>query len=276
MIKTFKLIYLIAILPVLLFSACEKDGTHIMPTLKAINKNLDIRGFVLGDTLEQYFDGVKVRDYYGQVRTTGSMNQLAFVRDEINMELRKKSTGETIYRQKFNINDKESIVPNFYFDGAKLSNQYAYPSPEGNAYTINFYMDPSYAATPFTVNIEVLEYLYDSTKPDPIIVVSTKVIPLMENIQPGSWSAYKEIKVPVFQDQTQSGTDFYPIVVVRDAKTKEYYVNKNRDQSTISSIELPYDGVSPGKVQSMYLNRRPASAKIFYLESYELVQLFPR
>ncbi|HWW39502.1 hypothetical protein, partial [Pedobacter sp.] len=75
--------------------------------------------------------------------------------------------------------------------------------------------------------------------------------------------------------QQQNGTQLYPIVVVRDSKTKAYYVNNNRDHSTVT-IELPYDGVSPGKVQSIYLNKIPGNGNSFFLEFYDLVQLFPR
>lgn len=274
MIKTFKIIYLAAILPIFLFSACEKDGNHIMPKIKAINKDFNMSGFVMGDTVEQYFDGVKMREYYGQVRTTSPQDLLAFVKDEINMELKRKSTGETIYRQTFNINDKENIVPQFYFDGLKLHKEYTYPDPQGAEYTANFYVDPFGGSELVDINIDVLEYYYDSTKPDPIIVVNTTTIPLAQNVQPGNWTSYVKVPVPVVTPQ-QSGTELYPIVVVRDSKTKDYYVNKNRDQSTIN-MEIPYDGVTQGKVQSFFINRKKVSEKQSYMEFFDLVQLFPR
>ncbi|MBD1362658.1 hypothetical protein IDJ77_02445 [Mucilaginibacter sp. ZT4R22] len=274
MIKKIKISYLAAILPVLLFSACEKEGTHIMPTIKAINKNFEISGFVLGDTIEQYFDGLKMREYYGRVSQSYAQNQMAFVTDEVNMELRKKSTGETVYQQKFSINDKDNVVPKFYFNGSQFSNQYTYPAVQGNDYTTNFFVDSKGASAPVDINLEVLEYRYDDTKPDPLIVVNTTVFPLAKNIQPGEWTAYVKIPAPVVIPQ-QSGTDLYPIVVVRDSKTQEYYIDKDRDRSVIN-MELPYVGVSPGKVQSVYLNRKPADGTNFYLEQYELVQLFPR
>lgn len=274
MIKTFKIIYLAAILPIFLFSACEKDGDHIMPKIKAINKEFSISGFVVGDTVEQYFDGIKMREYYGQVRTISFQNELAFVKDEINMELRRKSTGETIYRQTFNINDIQNIVPGFYFDGLKFSKGYTYPDPQGDEYTVNFYADPSGGSDLVDINIDVLEYYYDSTKPDPIIVVNTTTIPIVENVKPGEWTPYLKVQVPMVTPQ-QSGTELYPIVVIRDAKTKDYYINKNRDQSTIN-MEIPYDGVSQGKVQSLYFNRKRVTEKQNFLEFYDLVPLFPR
>lgn len=274
MIKTFKIIYLAAILPIFLFSACEKDGNHIMPKIKAINKDFNLSGFVMGDTVEQYFDGVKMREYYGRVRTTYPQDQLAFVKDEINMELKRKSTGETIYQQKFNINDKTNVVPGFYFDGLQFNKGYTYPDPQGDEYTVNFYADPSGGSDLVDINIDVLEYYFDSTKPDPIIVVNTTTIPIAEHVKPGKWTPYLKIQVPMVTPQ-QSGTELYPIVVIRDAKTKDYYVNKNRDQSTIN-MEIPYDGVSQGKVQSLYFNRKRGSEKQNFLEFYDLVQLFPR
>nr|WP_294869875.1 hypothetical protein [uncultured Pedobacter sp.] len=274
MIKTFKIIYLAAILPIFLFSACEKDGDYIMPKIKAINKEFNISGFVMGDTVEQYFDGVKMREYHGQVKTISFQNQLAFTKDEINMELKSKSTGKTVYQQTFNINDKENIVPGFYFDGLKFSKGYTYPDPVGDEYAVNFYADPSGGSDPVDINIDVLEYYYDSTKPDPIIVVNTTTIPLAQNVQPGTWTSYVKVPVPVVIPQ-QSDTQIYPIVVIRDAKTKDYYVNKNRDQSTIN-MEMPYDGVSQGKVQSLYFNRKKITEKQNFLEFFDLVQLFPR
>lgn len=270
----FKYIYLAAILPLFLFGACEKDGTQVMPIIKSINNTFDISGFVLGDTIEQYFDGVKMREYYGRVRATGSIGQLVFEKDEINMVLKRKSTGETVYQQKFNINDKENTVPKFYFDGLKLNSQYSYPSPQGNDYTTNFYLNPSAGSDPVDIAIDVLEYYYDDTKPDPIVVVNTTSVPIFQNLKPGTWSSYVKIPIPS-ATPTQSGTDLYPIVVVRNAKTKEYYVNKNRDQSTIT-MELPYDGVSPGKVQSIFLAKKASSQTIDFLELYDLVQIFPR
>ncbi|MNJ99030.1 hypothetical protein D3C87_168020 [compost metagenome] len=274
MIKTFKIIYLVAILPIFLFSACEKDGDNIIPKIKALNKEFSISGFVLGDTVEQYFDGVKMREYYGQVRlSTAFQNQLAFVKDEINMELKRKSTGETIYRQSFNINDKSNVVPKFYFDGKQFSKSYTYPNPEGDEYIANFYVEPSGGSTYVDINIDVLEYYYDSTKADPLVVVNTTTIPIAANVKPGEWTSYLKVQVPMVSPQ-QSGTELYPIVVVRDAKTKDYYVNKNRDESTIN-MEVPYDGVSPGKVQSVFLNRKTGEANKLFLEVFDLVQLFP-
>ncbi|NQX42444.1 hypothetical protein SAMN05421820_111167 [Pedobacter steynii] len=272
MIKTFKIIYLAII--VLLFSACEKDGIPVLSEIKAINKEFSITGFVLGDTVEQYFDGVKMREYYGQVKVAGSQSQLAFVKDEINMELKRKSTGETIYQQKFNINDKTNIVPGFYFDGLKFSNGYSYPEPQGDEYIANFYLEPSGGATPIDINIEVLEYYFDDTKPNPMIVVNTTTIPIVENVQPGKWTPYLKVPVPMVTPQ-QSGTELYQIVVIKDSKTKEYYVNKKRDDS-ILNLEIPYDGVSRGKVQSFFFNRKMGSGKVAYPEFYDLVQLFPR
>ena len=54
-----KFIYLVAILPVFLLSACEKDGTYVMPTIKSINNTFDISGFVLGDTKNNTLTGKK-------------------------------------------------------------------------------------------------------------------------------------------------------------------------------------------------------------------------
>lgn len=272
--KKIKILYLIALFPMLILGSCEKDGTAIMPVIKSVNKQFNISGFVLGDTVEQYFDGLKMREYYGQVRTTGFLAELAFVKDEINMELKKKSNGEVIYKQTFHVNDKQNIVPKFYFDGTKVATQYPYPVPQGNDYTVNFFIEKSTGAEPIDINVEVLEYYYDDTKQDPLVVVKTTTHPIAQNVKPGSWTPYFKIPIPT-ATATQSGTELYPIVVMRDSKTKQYFVNNNRDESTLM-IELPYDGVSPGKVQSLHISRNLRYDNKFYYEMFDLTKIFPR
>jgi hypothetical protein len=273
MIKKIKIIYLATILPVLLFGACEKEGTHLMPKIKAINKNFDISGFVFGDTIEQYFDNVKIREYYGPISLGGAKNQLVFVTDEIKMELRKKSTGEAIYRQTFNITDQQNVVPKFFFDGTTLAPRYNYTDPLGNEYRVNFYLNPSKITEPIDVNVEVLEYYID-TKGKAVVVNST-AYPIALNIQPGVWVNDAKVEVPVLPAPTRNDTEFYPLVAIRNSKTKEYYINKDVFQSEIK-MEIPYDGVSIGKVQSYFLSKALNTENLEYLEQYDLVQMFPR
>lgn len=272
MINKIKITYLAALLTLSIFSACEKDGVNKIPKILALKDNFRISGFVLGDTIEQYFDGVKMREYYGLVQTTSGGNQLAFIADDINMELRKKSTGETIYRQTFNINDKQNVVPKFFYDGITFSNRYVYPDPQGTDYTVNFNFDFPKGSDPVDVIVEELEYIYVKEQ---LIVLNTIEYPIATNVPIGKFSGYYKITPMTYKNTTPIGSDFYPVVVIKNAKTKEYYINKDLWQSEVR-VEIPYEGGGQGKVQSFYLNKPKDAQHKDYLQQYDLVQIFPR
>jgi hypothetical protein len=270
--KILKINHILVIIGLLLCSACEKEGKIALKPIKAL-KPYEIKGYVIGDTLEQYFDGLKIRDYYGKVSLGVVAPLMAFENDITVMQLKKKSTGQIVYEQKFQISNTQNIVPNFYFDGTNFKSQYNYPDPQGNEYIANFYLDAPKDAAAADINIDVLEYYFDLN--NQLVVVNTTSIPVGSNIKPGVWTAYLQLQVPPILVPTQSGTEFYPIVTIRNSNTKAYYINNNRDDSTLQ-IEIPDQWTSTGKVQSIHLAKKIAVTKIIYLELNDLVQLFPR
>ncbi|WP_316845907.1 hypothetical protein [Pedobacter psychrodurus] len=264
-----KITYIIAFVSILIFSACEKEGKVLLPKIKAL-KPFEMRGYVLGDTLEQYFDGIKVRDYYGGVTLGTVAPSIAFENDVTTMEFRKKSTGQKLYEQTFKITDSINVVPKFYFDGNTLSPRYNYPTPQGQDYLINFYYDAPKGSVGIDLSIDVLEYYYDAN--NNLVVVQTTSFPLTSNIGIGKWTDFIKITPPPSIVPSQPGTDLYPIVTMRNSKTKEYLIGNDRDRSTLQ-IEIPDQFTSSGKVQSMHLVNKTEN-KINYMQVNDLVQFF--
>ncbi|MBE9598474.1 hypothetical protein [Pedobacter sp. MC2016-24] len=268
--KTIKITYILAFVSILIFSACEKEGTVLLPKIKAL-KPFEMSGYVLGDTIEQYFDGVKVRDYYGWVTLGSVAPSIAFENEVTTMEFRKKSTGQKIYEQKFKITDENNVVPKFYFDGTTLSPRYDYPVAQGKDYLINFYYDAPKGSAGIDLSIDVLEYYYDVD--NNLVVVKTTSFPLASNIEIGKWTDFIKITPPAPVALTQPGTDLYPVVTMRNSKTKEYLIANDRDRSTLQ-IEIPDEFTSSGKVQSIHLANKTEN-KINYMQVNNLVQFFP-
>nr|WP_121271462.1 hypothetical protein [Pedobacter schmidteae] len=254
----------------ILFAGCKKEGEFVLKPVKAL-KPFDIKGYVVADTLEQYFDGVKVRDLYGKVSLAYVTPQIAFQNDVAVMQLKKKSTKEVVYEQKFSIADAKNEVANFYFDGTKVSKSYQYPKPEGSDYMVNFYFDGPKGMPSVDIGIDVLEYYMDAN--NKVIVVHSTSFPIAENLQRGKWSEYLKISPPPPVIPTQSGTDLYPVVTIRDAKTKKYLIGNNFETSTIQ-MEIPDQWTSQGKVQSIHIQQKGAEKNVF-MEINDLVQLFP-
>ena len=55
-----------------------------------------------------------------------------------------------------------------------------------------------------------------------LIVVKTTSFPITTNLQTGNWTNYLTIEPPAEVLPTQEGTEIYPVVTVKDAKTKKY------------------------------------------------------
>lgn len=267
--KTNHIPYILCIFALLLLGGCKKEGEFLTKPIKAI-KPYDIRGYAVGDVLEQYFDGVKIRDYYGRITTGSVVPQITFESDVTVMQLKKKSTGEVVYEQKFNINDAKNEVPRFYFDGSKIANTYQYPVAQGSEYLANFYFDAPKGTPPVDINIEVLEYYMDAN--NKVIVVHSTNFPIAVNLEMGKWSEYLKIAPPSQVNPTQSGTDLYPIVSIRDAKTKKYLMGGEFDINTIN-MEIPDQWTSQGKVQSIHIYKK-VEGGVSYLEVNDLIQFF--
>lgn len=263
--------YIITIIAVLFLGSCKKEGEFLTKPIKAI-RPFDMTGYAIGDALELYFDDVKIRDYYGKISLGTVSPQLAFENDVTIMQLRKKSTGEVVYEQKFNIADAKNEVPKFYFNGTSIAKSYPYPKPQGKDYLVNFYFDGPKDLGPVDVQMEVLEYYYDNN--NNLVVVNTTGFPIATGIAIGKWSEYLKIQPPPVMLPTQPGTDFYLLITLKSSKTKKYLLNGDVVENALQ-IELPDQWTSSGKTQSIHIQTKIADNKALYFELNDLVQMFP-
>ena len=261
-----KRINMICLIPLflLLFIACEKEGEMVVTPIRAF-KPFGINGFVLGDTLEQYFDGVKVRDLYGPIALA---DEIAFEKnDVIGMELKKKSTGEVVYQQKFNISDAANQVPKFYFGGTAIADRYNYPSPQGAEYLAGFYLDLPKGSPPVDLVVEIVESYLDLTqRPPKVVTLSTYTVPLASNIQPGKWTDYMVInKLPQYTKKKPTSTFRSTVYMMKPGGTE--YITGKKEESFIQ-LAFPAATNTQGKVQSIYYSLEAGTV--------DLVQMFPR
>lgn len=88
------------------------------------------------------------------------------------------------------------------------------------------------------------------------------------------WTDYIKIETPPKLTPQRPDGDFYSIVTIRNSKTREYFLNTNRDESVLS-VEIPDEWTSTGKVQSIYFVKKAVAANKFYMENLDLIPLFP-
>ncbi|QEH41959.1 hypothetical protein [Chitinophaga sp. XS-30] len=270
--KTRSYIYcLMAPLFLFLLSACEREGELFIKPVKAF-KPVTMSGFILGDTLEQYFDGEKVRELYGRVMVPYSQSQVAFEGNEVKMELRNKSNGETVYTQTLNLQDDTSKVPPFYFDGKKIAERYNYPQPQGDEYLINFYFDFPDDAPLVDVTIEVDEIYYDFTQNPFMINLGTTVIPLLSGVKPGEWSELIRINMPEMEKHHPESF-FQSGIIIRNAEKKQYYIGNNRDYSFIQA-SVPDMYATEGKVQCIFSGLSQQGGQLVLTPQEDLTQIF--
>lgn len=262
---------ILSIFAVLILGSCKKEGEFLTKPVKAI-KPYEITGYAIGDVLEQYFDGVKVRDYYGRVTSGSVVPQIVFENDVTLMQFKKKSNGQVVYEQKFDINDTKNEVPKFFFDGTKLSQSYPYPKAQGTDYLVNFFIDGPKDLPAVDIDMDVLEYYYDNN--NNLVIVQTSTFPIASNVATGKWTEYLQIQVPPSLLPTQPGTEFYPIATIKNAKTKQYLINNDAISSALQ-IELPDQWTSQGKTQSIHIQGLIGDNKALYIELNDLVKLFP-
>ncbi|HEY9259194.1 hypothetical protein [Chitinophaga sp.] len=264
--------YLMVPLLLCLVAACGKEGELVVPpVLKTMPFSMD--GFILGEPLEQYFDGVKVRELYGSISLSDQASKIAFEKNEITMELRRKSNGETVYQQKFDIGNDTSKVPIFYFDGIKMNHTYTYPTPQGNEYLANFYFDFPKGAGAVDVVVEVVEYYFDESLTNPLVIVDTTFIPLATNIQPGKWSDYIVLKELPELPKHHPASEFQPFVRIRKAGVATYYASVKGEENEIN-VELPYAWTTAGKVQSLFIGWQAMGAAISLKPQQNLADIF--
>lgn len=272
--KRSSIFYLIVPLLLCLLTACRKEGELVIKPVLGI-KPLSMDGFILGDPLEQYFDGVKVRELYGSVSLRDEVSKIVFEKKEITMELRRKSNGETVYQQKFDLSNDTSKVPRFYFDGTKMNNTYTHPTPQGSEYLANFYFDFPKGAGSVDIVLEMMEYYYDDLLANPLVIVDTTFIPLATNIQPGKWSEYVVLQQLPELTKHHPASEFQPYVRIRKAGTAAYYLSVKGEENEIN-MELPYAWTTDGKVQSLFIGHSVNGSATYLTPPKNLVDIFSR
>lgn len=235
---------------VVLTSSCEKDGEPAITPIKNL-RPISFKGFVMGDTLEQYFDGVKMREYYGKASFNGNM---AYEKEDVvKMELKKKSSGEVLYTQSIKSNGPADKPINFFYDGVKVTETYLYPAGVDGVEQIAFYFDfpPGMAldvAYGDGSDVNAAEYL-------------------VRNVQPKQWTEF--IKIPPLEGEMY--------VFLLKAGKKEYLIDNDVNYSFMSAgIQLPNKyGYEGGGVQSWYvgLGKEPSGKVVLYPQE-DLVPLF--
>lgn len=270
--KRSTIFYLIVPMLLCLATACRKEGElTVKPILEF--KPLSMEGFILGDPLEQYFDGVKVRELYGSISLSEQVSKIAFEKREVTMELRRKSNGATVYQQQFNISNDTSKVARFYFDGTKMNNTYTYPTPQGNEYLVNFYFDFPANAVAVDVVVEMVEYYFDESLANPLVIVDTTFIPLAANVPTGKWSDYLVLKQLPELPRHHPASEFQPFVRIRKAGTAAYYLSAKGEANEIT-LEFPYDWTTEGKVQSLFIGWGGKGADRYLKPQQNLVDIF--
>jgi hypothetical protein len=256
-----------AILLIILFNACKKESDILIKQTKKF-RPFEISGFVLGEPLEQYFDGEKVRELYGKIQPAEPL--LAFMSDKTEMELRKKGTGEVVYRQTFRIEDEKNKVPLFFFDG-KWKYKYEYPNISGTDFLANFYFDVPEDSAAADIYLTVVEFWFDwDDINDPQKILKYHEFPLAKNVKNG-WSSFIKLsKLPDLPKQRPE-SEFWPVPSIKKAGTDEYYVVKDINHSAFN-MQLPQGGESQGTVQSIHLSVTNEG----YIRYEDLVQIFPK
>lgn len=265
--KIYKTHYLLALCSLLILSSCEKEGEIVVKNVKAL-KPFDMRGYVVGDTLEQYFDGNKVRDCYGKVTLGYAKPELAFTNDEMLMQFKNKRTKELVYEQKFSIKDADNVVPKFFYNGVKFSDKYEYPIAQGSDYLVNFYLDVPKGLEAIDITTDVLEYYIDAK--NQTVIVNVTSFPIATEVKPGKWTSYYTLTPPPTLNPTQAGTEFYPVISLKNSKTKKYLNDDDVFGSSIQ-MEIPDQWTSQGKTQSMHITGR-INSKVYSFEVNDLVQ----
>ncbi len=233
--------------------SCERNGELAVLPIEQLSP-IEFKGFVMGDTIEQYFDGVKMREFYGWSKFNGN---IAFEGDApVKMELRKKKTGEVLSTRSIDRNYANSQPISFYYDGQKLMEKYQYPEAIADVEQIAFYFD-------FPADMPVDIAYGDGSDVNNVTYLAT-------GVKPGAWTEF--IKVPPLEGEMY--------VLMLKAGKKEYLMNNDVNYSFMSAgLVLPNKyGYQGGGVQSWYVGTRQDinSNKSVLDPQTDLVALFPR
>ena len=234
------------------FSSCEKEGEMVITPIRDV-RSISFKGFVMGDTLEQYFDGVKMREYYGKASFNGN---IAYEnKDAIKMELKKKGTDEVLYTYSIEKNRDKDRPVGFFYDGKKVTEGYHYPEAIKEQEQIAFYFD-------FPADMPV-----DIVYGDGSDINSVEY--LAKNVQPKQWTEF--IKIPQLEGEMY--------VILLKAGKKEYFLYNDVNLSVMNAgIQLPNKyGYPGGGVQSWYVGTtKDQTGKSALYPQEDLVSLFPR
>ncbi|ATL46065.1 hypothetical protein COR50_02180 [Chitinophaga caeni] len=258
----------LALLIILGLASCDKEGDKVVPNILAL-KPFQMSGFVIGDTLEQYFDNQKVRELYGRNIT---YSNFLFDKDVMEMEFRSKRSGKVVHTQQFNIKNDSAIVPNFYYDGKQFSGTYDYPAVEGTKFLVNFYADLPADAAPMDIVIEAEEIIYDYSTPPYMFTINSYTIPLVQNINPREWTEYIEIKLSGIE-KTDPESQIQAYVFMKKSGSDEYYCNNSRNFSYIG-VQMPGEYTTQGLVASWYLGYTDQNSNISIEPQINLVDIF--
>ncbi|GGH30008.1 hypothetical protein FAZ19_21630 [Sphingobacterium alkalisoli] len=244
-------ILLISIAVLAVFAtSCEKEGELVVKPVKEFIP-IEFKGFVMRDTLEQYFNGIKMRDLYGRIMYNG---RIAFEDDApIAMDLRKKSSGEVLYSTTIEQDDPADESFTFFYDGTKVTNTFAYPDAIPGVDQIAFYFD-------FPDDMPVDIVYGDGSD-------INSVTYLARDVKPKQRTEYFQI----------APLDGEMYVLLLKAGTKEYLLNNDVNYSYMSSIQLPSKlwGSQGGGVKSMYVALQAANGiDHLVLAESDLVQSF--
>lgn len=250
-----------------LLSACsKKEDLLIKPVIAT--KPLLMQGYVVGDPLQQIWNGEKERELHGNVEPANyNARQIAFFEQNMTMELLTQK-GQRVYTQSFNISEDTCKVPRFYFDGA-MHKTYTHPEPKGSEYTANFYLDVPEDQPAADVYIAVTEFYFDWDLSEPTVPLDTTYILVASGIKPNTWSTYNTVNVVPDIPKHHPESEFWPFVCLRKAVSNEFYFENDALKSTIN-LQLPNKWTTEGKVQSIHMYRNIQTALI----SNDLVQLF--
>lgn len=233
-------------------SSCEKEGKLAVTPIKDL-RPISFRGFVLGDTLEQYFNGVKMREYHGKINFDGN---IAYENeDAVQMELKKKGTAEVLYSYRIERNKTADKPVTFFYDGSKVTESYNYPAPIEELEQIAFYFDfppdmPVDIAYGDGSDVNTVEYL-------------------ARNVQSKQWTEF--IRIPPLEGEMY--------VFLLKAGKKEYLIGNDVNYSFMNAgLQLPNKyGYRGGGVQSWHVGLgKDQSGKPVLYPQEDLVPVFPR
>jgi hypothetical protein len=248
-----KYLMILAVLMTLLMNACKKEGQLIIKPIKA-GQPINITGFAIGDTIEQYYDGRKVREFIGRTTYTG---RIAFDSDApVLMELKKKGDPHVLFSKSIALDSVEALKPiTFYYDGIKVTERYSYPDAIVGVEQVALYLD-----LPADM---VVDIAYGNASGDVNSLQYFK-----QGVPARKWVDFMQIS-PI------DGADVY-LFLLKSGK-KEFLIENDFFKSYLP-VNLPttLGGYQGGGVQSFYILHQLDPEGKPTLIAQDMISLFPR